>query len=435
MEAKQIFEDLLSEVEVPEFAGIQLKLDQPQIEDPAREIREQLACCEPMEQIRPGDTVAVAVGSREIADMVCVVAAVTEAVKKRGGLPFIVPAMGSHGGATAKGQEDVLRHYGITEENVKAPVRSSMETIKIGETARGFDVHIDKLAAGASHIIPIGRIKAHTDFRGPVESGLMKMIVIGLGKQHGASICHRLGFPQMSRNILEFGNVVLENAPILLAIGIVENANHRIAHIEAVPKAAILQREPELLELSKALMPRIPVGDLDVLVVGEMGKEISGAGMDPNITGRSCVLGSFWPDAEKIAVLDLTEKSGGNAAGMGNADAITRRMYEKIDLTPIYINGLTCRDTQGIRLPAVMETDLLALRFCLYTCIRRSAVKNARVVWIRNTADLKTMYISEALVEEAEKKRGLTVVQRNLKHLQLDGKLALRSPGGMICGF
>ena len=425
MEVRQIFEELLSEVRLPAFARIRLDARQPQIENVEQALREELLNCKAMEGIRPGDTVALAVGSREISDMALIVRTVAEEVRSRGGDPFIIPAMGSHGGATAEGQEEVLRHFGITEEAVGAPVRSSMETVKIGETGRGWDVHIDRMAAGANHIIPVGRIKAHTDFRGPVESGLMKMIVIGLGKQHGASICHRLGFPAMSSNIMEFGKVILENAPVLIGVGIIENAQHGVAHIEAVPGKEIPQREPELLELSKALMPKIPVNDLDVLVVNEMGKEISGAGMDPNITGRSCVLGRFWPNAEKIAVLDLTEKSGGNAAGMGNADAITRRMYDKIDLTPIYINGLTCRDTEGIQLPAVMESDLLALKFCLYTCIHRLAVENGRVAWIHNTADLETMYISEALVEEARKVEGVTVCERNLQVVERDGRMSL----------
>lgn len=427
METKELFEELLSQVQIPEFARIHLDLEQPYVENVRQTLREMLLKSETMDKIRPGDTVALAVGSREIAEMTAIVAAVVESVKNKGGVPFIVPAMGSHGGATAEGQEEVLRHYGITEENVGAPVRSSMETIQVGVTEQGFPVHVDKLAMGADHIIPIGRIKAHTDFRGPVESGLMKMLVIGLGKQQGASSCHRLGFPQMSKNIMAFGKVILAHAPVLLGIGVIENAKHQVAHLEAVPADKIPEREPELLKMSKSLMPRIPVDDLDVLVVEEMGKEISGAGMDPNITGRSFVLGRFWPNAERIVVLDLTDKSGGNAAGMGNADAITRRMFKKIDFTPIYVNGLTCRDTGGVKLPAVMETDLLALKFCLYTCIRRSAVKGGRIAWIHNTANLETMYVSEALISEAEKVPGVTVEQRGLKLVEKDG--------GIACGF
>lgn len=434
MEVREIFEELLSEVEVPRFARVTRCLSQPQIADAAGAVERELRLCGKMEKIEQGDTVAIAVGSREIAHMAEITGAVVSEVKARGGIPFIVPAMGSHGGATAEGQEEVLRHYGITQQAVGAPVRSSMETVKVGETSRGWDVCIDRLASEADHIIPIGRVKPHTDFRGPVESGLMKMIVIGLGKQHGASICHRLGFPQMSANIMEFGKVILQNAPILLGLAIVENAAHGLAHVEAVPGEKILEREPEILNMAKALMPKIPVHDLDVLLVSEMGKEISGAGMDPNITGRSAVLGQFWPGAEKIAVLDLTDKSGGNAAGMGNADAVTRRMCGKLDPTPVYINGLTCRDTQGIRLPAVMETDMLALKFCLYTCIRRNAAREGRVVWIKNTADLETMYLSEALLAEAEQVEGLMVCEKNLRAVEQDTRLRLMS-GGKLCGF
>ena len=426
MEVRERFEELLREVEPPRFIPVEYRLEQPRIADTEQAVREQLAGCGSMEEIHPGDTVAITAGSREITDMVTILRTVAAMVKERGGLPFIIPAMGSHGGATAEGQEEVLRHFGVTEESTGAPIRSCMDTVKIGETENGFDVCIDKLAFEADHIIPIGRIKAHTDFRGPVESGIMKMIVIGLGKQHGASICHKLGFPNMGKNLLEFGAVILDKAPILLGIGVIENAEHRLALVEAVPAGQILKREPELLELSKSLMPRIPFDNLDVLLISQMGKEISGAGMDPNITGRSCVLGRFWPNAEKIAVLDLTDKSDGNAAGMGNADAITRRMYEKIDFTPIYINGVTCRDTEGIRLPAVMETDMLALKFCMYTCIRRDALPDARIVWIKNTADLHTMYVSEALKEEAEQNGQLRILGDARPLTEEDGNLIWR---------
>lgn len=407
---RELFEQLLKEVELPRFAPVAMEWEQPRVECVETALREQLVDCPASRFVKRGDTVAIAVGSREIYGLAHVVRTLGEFLREKGAKPFIVPSMGSHGGATARGQEEVLRHLGVTEETTGIPVRSSMETERIGRTRRGMDVCIDRLANRADHIIPVARIKAHTEFRGPFESGIMKMLVIGLGKQHGASICHRLGFPEMSRNLAEFGTVILEEAPVLMGIGIVENASHRIAHIEAVPKDTIFQREPRLLEYSKSLLPKIPFDNLDVLLVREMGKEISGAGMDTNITGRSCVLGESWPHAERIAVWDLTEKSGGNAAGMGNADVITRRLYEKIDFTPVYVNAITCHDTQGIRLPAVMDTDELALRMCLYTCIRRNAVKDGRVVMIKNTADLKNFYISEALLEEAEKTGHLTVL-------------------------
>ena len=406
---KRAFHELLSSAEIPAFARVSYQVEKPRLDDVEAAVRETLARCRDVDKIKKGDRVALTAGSREIANIVEILRTVAGEIRKRGGVPVVIPAMGSHGGATAEGQREILAHYGITEESVGAEIRSSMETVCLGRTEEGDEVYLDRNAMEMEHIIPIGRIKPHTDFRGPVESGIVKMMVIGLGKQHGASICHKLGFPNMSENLLRFAKIVLRNAPILLGIGIVENAAHETALVEAVGAKEILKREPELLDYAKSLMPQIPFDPIDVLIVSQMGKEISGAGMDPNITGRSCVLGKFTPHAEKIAVLDLTDKSEGNAAGMGNADAITERMYKKIDLFPIYVNGITCRDTEGTRLPVVMPDDETAVKFCLYTCIKRDATKNGRVVWIKNTANLEQFWISESLKEEARKVKGLTV--------------------------
>lgn len=423
---RELFEQLLGSVFIPRFAPVFMSYEQPQILCIVAAFREQLENCPALEKVGRGDTAAIAVGSREIDGLAQIVRTLADFLKAKGARPFIVPAMGSHGGATARGQETVLRHLGITEESTGVPIRSSMSTDTIGETPGGVDVCIDSLAYHADYIIPVARIKAHTEFRGAFESGILKMLVIGLGKQHGASICHRLGFPNMSGSLMEFGTVILNKAPVLAGIGIVENAAHRVAHIEVVSKDRIFEREPELLGYSKSLLPRIPFDQLDVLLVQEMGKEISGAGMDTNITGRSCMLGESWPHAERIAVWDLTEKSEGNAAGMGNADVITKRLYNKINFTPIYVNGITCHDTQGIRMPVVMETDELALRMCLYTCIRRNAVRDGRVVMIKNTADLQKIYISEALLEEA----------KHIEHLSILGDVRpMKFLNGMFRGF
>lgn len=423
---RELFEQLLGSVFIPRFAPVLMNYEQPQLPCIEAALWKQLENYSGLGKIGRSDTVAIAVGSREIDGLAQIVRTLAEFLKAKGAKPFIVPSMGSHGGATALGQETVLRHLGITEESTGAPIRSSMSTETIGETPGGLDVRIDSLAYHADHIIPIARIKAHTEFRGAFESGILKMLVIGLGKQHGASICHRLGFPNMSGSLMEFGTVILNKAPVLAGIGIVENAGHRVAHIEVVPKDRILEREPELLRYSKSLLPRIPFDQLDVLLVQEMGKEISGAGMDTNITGRSCMLGESWPHAERIVVWDLTEKSEGNAAGMGNADVITKRLYNKINFTPIYVNGITCHDTQGIRMPVVMETDELALRMCLYTCIRRNAVRDGRVVMIKNTADLQKIYISEALLEEA----------KHIEHLSILGDVRpMKFLNGMFQGF
>lgn len=423
---RELFEQLLGSVFIPRFVPVLMNYEQPQLPCIEAALWKQLENYPGLGKIGRSDTVAIAVGSREIDGLAQIVRTLAEFLKAKGAKPFIVPSMGSHGGATALGQETVLRHLGITEESTGAPIRSSMSTETIGEAPGGLDVRIDSLAYHADHIIPIARIKAHTEFRGAFESGILKMLVIGLGKQHGASICHRLGFPNMSGSLMEFGTVILNKAPVLAGIGIVENAGHRVAHIEVVPKDRILEREPELLRYSKSLLPRIPFDQLDVLLVQEMGKEISGAGMDTNITGRSCMLGESWPHAERIVVWELTEKSEGNAAGMGNADVITKRLYNKINFTPIYVNGITCHDTQGIRMPVVMETDELALRMCLYTCIRRDAMRDGRVVMIKNTADLQKIYISEALLEEA----------KHIEHLSILGDVRpMKFLNGMFQGL
>lgn len=400
MNSRQIYEGLLQSVEVPGFVRLECTRVQPCVPDVGERAYQEVAGCESLSKIKPGDTVAITAGSREVFGITEILRGVIRALKEKGALPFIVPAMGSHGGATAEGQLKVLEHFGITEESVNVPIRSSMETVEIGKTADGHPVHIDRISSEANFILPIGRIKAHTDFHGRVESGIMKMLAIGLGKQYGASLCHKLGFPRMAESVWSFGQVILMNARILLGVGIVENAEHRTATIEAILSERIPKRESELLAYSKSLLPKIPFDGLDVLLVGEMGKDISGAGMDPNVTGRSCTTGEYWPHAEKIGVFDITAVSDGNAAGIGNADAITRRLFNQIDTTPMYINSLTCRDTLGVRIPTIMDTEDLVVKYLVYTCIRRDAVSSARIVWIKNTANLRVMYISEELLQD-----------------------------------
>lgn len=412
---RDVLAELLKSVEIPEFVKVERDILQPKVEDVRAAVKATLKQCPAFEKILPGQQVAVTAGSREIRHIGEILHTIGEEVKGRGAIPFIVPAMGSHGGADAKGQMEVLRHYGITEETMEMEIRSSMETVLLGETEDGLPVYLDANARKADHIIPVGRIKAHTDFSGPVESGLAKMMVIGLGKQQGASVCHRAGFPAMGENLPKFARVILREAPVLLGVGIVENGSHETALVEAVEAERILLREPELLKYAKSLMPGIPFDGIDVLIVQEVGKDISGAGMDPNVTGRSWVTGRRAPHAEKIVVLDLTDKSDGNSAGMGNADAITRKMYDKIDLMPVYVNGITCRDTEGIRIPAVLPDEELAIRFCLYTCIRRDACRDGRIVWIKNTAELDSFWISAALEEEAEAVEGLRVIKDERK--------------------
>lgn len=425
MDTRVIYTQLLSSIQFPPFLAMEYIATQPAVESPEQAAYDAVHTCPDIARVRPDETVALTAGSREVYDIVGILRGVIRAVREQGGVPFIVPAMGSHGGATAEGQVRVLEHFGITEEALGVEIRSSMETVLVGHTEDGYPVHLDRIANAADHIIPIGRVKPHTDFRGPVESGVMKMLAIGLGKQYGASLCHKLGFPNMGKSVWNFGSVILENCRVLMGLAVVENGEHRTARIEGIPAAQIRKREPELLAYAKSLMPRIPFDNLDVLLVSEIGKDISGAGMDPNVTGRSVTLGEFWPHAEKIGVFNITPVSDGNAAGIGNADAITSQMYRQIDRLPMYINSITCRDTGGARIPTVMDTQELVLRYLLYTCIRRKEAQDQpRIVWIQNTACLRRIYISEALAHEARQLKDFRVTcESRPLEINKDGEL------------
>lgn len=425
MDTRVIYTQLLSSIQFPPFLTMEYIATQPVVESPEQAAYDAVHTCPDIARVRPGETVALTAGSREVYDIVGILRGVIRAVREQGGVPFIVPAMGSHGGATAEGQVRVLEHFGITEEALGVEIRSSMETVLVGHTQDGYPVHLDRIANSADHIIPIGRVKPHTDFRGPVESGVMKMLAIGLGKQYGASLCHKLGFPNMGKSVWNFGSVILENCRVLMGLAVVENGEHRTARIEGIPAAQIRKREPELLAYAKSLMPRIPFDNLDVLLVSEIGKDISGAGMDPNVTGRSVTLGEFWPHAEKIGVFNITPVSDGNAAGIGNADAITSQMYRQIDRLPMYINSITCRDTGGARIPTVMDTQELVLRYLLYTCIRRKEAQDQpRIVWIQSTACLRRIYISEALAHEARQLKDFRVTcESRPLEINKDGEL------------
>lgn len=271
MDTRVIYTQLLSSIQFPPFLAMEYIATQPAVESPEQAAYDAVHTCPDIARVRPGETVALTAGSREVYDIVGILRGVIRAVREQGGVPFIVPAMGSHGGATAEGQVRVLEHFGITEEALGVEIRSSMETVLVGHTEDGYPVHLDRIANAADHIIPIGRVKPHTDFRGPVESGVMKMLAIGLGKQYGASLCHKLGFPNMGKSVWNFGSVILENCRVLMGLAVVENGEHRTARIEGIPAAQIRKREPELLVYAKSLMPRIPFDNLDVLLVSEIG--------------------------------------------------------------------------------------------------------------------------------------------------------------------
>lgn len=356
-------------------------------------------------KIQPGMEIAVGVGSRGITKLDRIVLEVVENLKRLEANPFLVPAMGSHGGATAEGQREILASYGITEDRMQVPIRATMEVVDLGHTPQQVPVYFDAIAAAADGIVVINRVKSHTDFRGDHESGLLKMLAIGLGKQRGAQAFHHHGFDQFAGLIPQVGQFLLEKLPILLGVAIVEDGYHEPALVEAVPCEAIFEREKELLLEAKRMLPRIPFPEIDVLIIGEMGKNISGCGMDPNVTGRFLTpplsLQAPSPRVERIAALRLTPETHGNALGVGAADVITRRFYESIDYQKTYANAATAGEVAWARVPIAVETDRDAVALALGTAPRVQP-KTARVVWIRNTLELEHLCVSEALLGQSD---------------------------------
>lgn len=355
--------------------------------------------------IKPGARIAIAAGSRGIANIARITGAVAAAVKAQGGDPFIFPAMGSHGGATAEGQREILASYGITEERMGCPVRASMEVVELDNGGLELPLFMDRLAFESDGVILVNRIKPHTAFHGEYESGLVKMSVIGLGKERLASEIHRYGIHGLKVVMPQAGKRILATGKILLGVGIVENAYDETAIIEALTPAEILTREPELLDLAKQMLPRFPLEEIDVLVVDRLGKDISGSGMDPNVIGRMRIRGEEEPASPNIKVIvvtDLTEASHGNACGIGLADVTTRRLLDKVDWHATYTNGVTSGFYEHFMLPIVAETDAQALEWGVRASHDPHQPK--KIVRITDTLHLGEMYVSDAALGEVKDK-------------------------------
>ncbi|MCT1389064.1 nickel-dependent lactate racemase [Peribacillus frigoritolerans] len=405
-----IISELLREIQLPKMVKVRQNFRTSQIADVAGEVKKAIKEAGVLSRINEEDRVAIAVGSRGVADLPTLVRETVAAVKEAGGNPFIVPAMGSHGGATAEGQIDVLLQLGISEEAVGAPIRSSMEVIKLDELPNGLPVYIDKLAYESDKIIVINRIKPHTAFRGPVESGLMKMITIGLGKQKGAEAAHAYSFKYMAEHVPEMAKVSLSKAPIIFGLASIENAYDKPAKIVAVPAEDLEVVEPGLLLEAKSLMPKIHFDSIDVLIVNELGKDISGDGMDPNITGNFATpYATGGPDVKRTVVLGLTEKTHGNANGIGMADMTTKAVMNEIKWEKGYANALTSTVTDVVKLPMFLDTQELAVKAAIKTCNAFDLTK-VRVVRIKNTLEIGEIWISESMMEEALKNKNLEIL-------------------------
>lgn len=389
------------DVSLPVMTRIRQAIPAPLVEDiPAEIIRQvDLVCPSSLNNRR----IAITAGSRGINNMPVVLRTLVAELKKRGARPFLVPAMGSHGGASAEGQIEVLKTLGITPETIGAPIESSMEVVQIGTTEHDIPVYVDQNVVLADGVVVVNRIKAHTEFSGEIESGLFKMMVIGLGKHKGASTAHTYALRRgYARVFKEVGDVILQRLPVLFGLALLENCYDQTAEIQGVVARNFFESEKKLLVRAKELMMRLPVQKLDLLIIDEMGKTFSGSGMDTNVVGRIMVYGQeeyTEPDIIRILVLDLNEYSHGNATGIGIADFTTQRLADKIDWPSTIVNCVTACAPEKARLPMVLATDREAVAAALST-IGLEDTGKARVVHIKNTLDLSEIEISASLWPE-----------------------------------
>ncbi len=389
----------------PKMYRIRQIFDRTSVDDIRKTVWNELSTLNLNHTLKPGDRIAITAGSRGISHIGLILKTIVEYLHLLGAQPFFFPAMGSHGGATAEGQANLLKHYQITEEAIGAPLFSSMEVVEIGKTALGIPVYLDRYASQADYIVVVNRIKPHTKFKGSIESGLMKMMAIGMGKQKGAEHYHRAaityGFPKI---IEEAGQMMIKKAPILFGLGIVENGYDQTAKIVACKPEEIEAKEKELLVLAKEMMPKLPFQEIDLLIVDEMGKDISGVGMDPNVTGRNRDLLGNFPhpiQVKRLFVRDLTEASNGNAIGIGLADLTTKRLVDKIDYQAMYANCITAISLEKASIPMHFETDQEAIRVALGS-MGFTPIDQTRIVRIKNTLHLDEIEISEGYLQELQ---------------------------------
>ncbi|MEW6546702.1 MAG: DUF362 domain-containing protein [Bacillota bacterium] len=397
----------------PKVLTVKQKFSSFALPDVREAVRSEVRRVLPHTRIRPDNSVAVTVGSRGIANLATIVRGIVDELLSYGCRPFLVPCMGSHGGATAEGQRKVLEEYGITQSSMGVPIESAMDVGEVARTEEGLRVFVDKNALGADHIVVFNRVKPHTDFRGTIESGLMKMMTIGLGKHSGAQYYHRAAVTYGgSRVIRAVGRAVLRNCPVAFGLAVVEDAYDNTALVEAILPDDIERREAELLAQAREMMAKLPFKKIDVLIIDRMGKNISGTGMDTNVIGRIHNIYEpepEWPKITRIVVRDLTDETLGNATGVGLADFVTKRLADKIDWHVTYTNCLTGLVVEKARLPMVCPTDRDAVEAALGT-VGLVEPEQARLVWIRDTLSLHEVAVSVAFLPEIEDRDDLLVM-------------------------
>lgn len=399
-------------MEWPKIYPVRQLVHQPEISDPASAVREEILQSRLRHRLRPGSRVAVAVGSRGISQISVLVRSVVATLQELGYRPFIVAAMGSHGGATAEGQRQILASYGITESALGVPVQTDMAVVELGKNSWGEPVYWDRNAYQADGVVAIGRVKLHTDFSGPYQSGLVKMLVIGLGKREGAATHHQYGVRGLRDMIPESAKVVLARTHFVLGLACIENARDKLAVIRAVEPEDLLAVEPQLLQLARDYMARIPFAQLDLLVVGELGKNYSGTGMDVHVLGRQMVEGEpdeLRPRITRICVLDLAPESHGNATGVGLADLTTAKVLAKMDAQVSHVNSLTSCFLLRSKIPIDLPTDRECIATGLKTCWQ-PRIEKVRMALIPNTLELGLLWVSQALAEEAKGRHDLELI-------------------------
>ncbi|MFZ5815580.1 MAG: DUF362 domain-containing protein [Bacillota bacterium] len=384
---------------LPPMIPIRQEFAADSVPDVAAAMERALSALDLARRLRPGMRVGIPAGSRGIREIPLLLRAMVEHVRRLGAEPLLVTAMGSHGGGEPEGQLAVLHSLGITEEAVGAPLVGNVEAVVVATSVEGEPVYFDKVLAGCDALLVLNRVKPHTSFRGPLESGLTKMLVVGCGKPEGARQFHSLGAHVLSARLREFGTLLLDRLPVLGGVAVLENGREEIADLVPMHPSGWIETEERLLERARTLLPRLPVDRLDLLVVDEMGKNYSGTGMDTNVIGRMGIPGmpDGKPEVRRLVVLDLSDASHGNANGMGLADFVTRRFADKVDFKATYLNTLTATFVDRAKLPIVMESDREAIETALRTI---GSPTSPRIIRIRNTLELEHLWVSPSVLAD-----------------------------------
>ncbi|MCG6924973.1 MAG: hypothetical protein LJF30_06645 [Acidobacteria bacterium] len=423
----------MTTADIPAFLRIRQRFPRPRVEDLAGLVRDELESLLPAASVVPGAEIGVTVGSRGIRGIATIARAAVDVLRERGARPFVIPAMGSHGGATALAQRRLIAHYGVTAETMGCPVRAEMDTRSLGRTSTGIEVRISEVAWRSDGILLVNRIKPHTDYKGPIESGLTKICAIGLGKYDGAREIHRHRFADgLGPAIRSVAETLLATGKILGGLAILENAYHETARVVGVPVGSLFPAEERLLDEARGLMGRLPLDEIDVLVCDRLGKNISGTGLDTNVTGR-CVYGytpgTAWcegmPSIRRIVVMDVSDESDGNAVGMGQVDLVPERFARRVDHRVTTLNALTSCAPTAAKMPVVLPDD----REAVLAAIRTSPIRTEgpRVVYVRDTLELEHVLVSEACRPLVDGRDDIEIVS-GPEALHFDAQGRLQSP-------